>query len=51
MKVEKRQSGQSEENFFFGETPIEEYKPYTFLGTVIFSNGKFKANTTTLQNC
>ena len=44
MKVEKRQSPQSDENFSFGETPIEEYKSYTYLGTVISSNGKFKAN-------
>ena len=45
MKVEKRQSCQSEENFLFRETPIEEYKSYTSLETVISSNGKFKANT------
>ena len=44
MKVEKRQSRQSEENFLFGETPVEEYKSYTYSGTVISSNGKFKAN-------
>ena len=43
-KVEKRQSRQSEENFLFGETPIEEDKSYTYLGTVTSSNGKFKAN-------
>ena len=44
MKVEKRQSHQSEENFLFGETPTEEYKSYTSLETVISINGKFKAN-------
>ena len=44
MKVEKRQSCQSEENFLFGETPVEEYKSYTYSRTVISSNGKFKAN-------
>ena len=44
MKVEERQSRQSEENFLFGETPIEECKSYTYLGTVISNNGKFKAN-------
>ena len=44
MKIEKRQSRRSEENFLFGETLIEECKSYTYLGTVIFSNGKFKGN-------
>ena len=44
MKVEERQSRQSEENFLFGETPIEECKSYTYLKTVISNNGKFKAN-------
>ena len=44
MKVEKRQSRQSEENVLFRETPIEEYKSYTYLGTVISTNRKFKAN-------
>ena len=44
INVEKRQSCQSEENFLFGETPIEECKFYTYLGTVISSKGKFKAN-------
>ena len=45
MKVEERQSRQSEENFLFRETPIEEHKSYTYLGTVVISsNGKFKAN-------
>ena len=29
MKVEKRQFSQSEENFLFGKTPIEECKFYT----------------------
>ena len=43
-KVEKRQSRQSERNFFFGETPTEECKSHTYLGTVISSNRKFKAN-------
>ena len=42
--VEKRQSCQSEENFLFGETLVEECKSYTYLGTAISSNGKFKAN-------
>ena len=50
MKVDKRQSCQSEKNSLFGETPIEECKSYTYLGTVISSNGKFKQNTPTLQN-
>ena len=44
MKVEKRQSHQSEENSLFRETPIEECKSYTYLGTVISSNGKIEAN-------
>ena len=44
MKVEKRRSCKSEEIFLLGETPIEEYKSYTYLGTVISSNGKFKTN-------
>ena len=44
QKVEKRQSHQSEEKFLLRETPIEEYKSYTYLGTFISCNGKFKAN-------
>ena len=44
MKVDKRQSCQSEKNSLFGETPIEGCKSYTYLGTVISSNGKFKQN-------
>ena len=44
MKVKKRQSCQTEEIFLFRETPIKEYKSYTYLGTVISSNGKFKAD-------
>ena len=44
MKVEKRQSHQSEENSLFRERPIEECKSYTYLGTVISSNGKIEAN-------
>ena len=42
MKIEKRQSRQSEENFLFRETPIEEYKSCTYLGTIISSNGYSK---------
>ena len=44
MKADKRQSRQSEENSLFGERPIEECKSYTYFGTVISSNGKFKPN-------
>ena len=44
MKVEKRQSRQSDENFLFRETPIEEYKSYTYLGAVISRNRKFREN-------
>ena len=38
VEVEKRQSCQSEENFF------THTNSYTYLGTAISSNGKFKAN-------
>ena len=30
--------------FIFRETPVEEYKSYTYLATAISSNGIFKAN-------
>ena len=44
MKAEERQSRQPKKNVLFRETPIEQYKSYKYLATVIFGNRKFKSN-------